>query len=58
MESGQKNEMVGISRGRTPVLHDPGILLPGMYLKKTNNSNSKRHMHPRVHSSSIYNCQD
>ena len=73
MESGQKNEMVGIFRGRTPedcflasilntavieVLHDPGILLLGMYLKKTKTSNSKRHMHLSVHSSTIYNCQD
>ena len=26
--------------------------------KKTENTNSKRYMHPNVHSSIIYNCQD
>ena len=38
--------------------YDPAIPLLGMYQKKTNNSNLKRHMHPNVHSSIIYNNQD
>ena len=35
----------------------PAISLLGLYLKKMN-TNSKRHMHPKVHSSIIHSCQD
>ena len=35
--------------------YDPAIPLLGIYLEKTN---SKRYMHPNVHSSIIYNSQD
>ena len=34
------------------------ILLLGIYPKKTWNTNSKEYMHPYVHCSVIYNCQD
>ena len=34
----------------------PGNMQSRMYLGE--NHNSKRHMHPSVHSSSIYNSQD
>ena len=40
---------------------DPAILLLGIYLKKKKkkeNTNLERYMHPRVHSSTIYNSQD
>ena len=29
-----------------------------VYIQKNKNTNSKRYMHPNVHSSIIYNCQD
>ena len=35
--------------------YDPAILLLGIYLEKTN---SKRYMHPNVHSTTVYNGQD
>ena len=39
--------------------YNPAILLPGIYLgEKNENTNSKRYMHPNVHRSIIYNCQD
>ena len=38
--------------------YDPAILLLGIYPKKMKNINLKRHMHPSVHSSIIYNSQD
>ena len=38
--------------------YDPEIPLLGIYLKKNKNTNSKRNMHPIVHTSIIYNCQD
>ena len=42
--------------------YGPAIPLLGIYPKKqTNkqeNTNSKRYIHPNVHSSIIYNCQD
>ena len=37
--------------------YDPEIPLLGIYLEKTN-TNSKRYMHPNVHSSTTYNSQD
>ena len=39
-------------------LHDRTIPLVGTYLKKTKNTNLKRYMHSKVHSSTIYNSQD
>ena len=36
--------------------HDPTISHLGIYPEK--NHNSKRHMHPEVHCSTIYNRQD
>ena len=36
----------------------PAISLLDIYLKKNENSNSKRYMHPSVHSRTIYNSQD
>ena len=36
--------------------YDPAIPLLGIYPEK--NCNSKRYMHPYVHSSTIYNSQD
>ena len=36
--------------------YDPAIPLLGIYPKKTQNTNSKRYMHPNVHSIFIYNC--
>ena len=38
--------------------YDPAIPLLGIYPKKTKNTISKRYMHPSVHSSFIYKCQD
>ena len=38
------------------ILYDSAISLLGMYPKKSHNS--KRHMHPSVHCSTIYNSQD
>ena len=39
--------------------YDPVIPLLGTYQgEKTKNTNLKRYMHPSVHSSIIYNCQD
>ena len=38
--------------------HEPAIPLLGIHLKKNKNTNSKRYMHPSVHSGIIYNCQD
>ena len=35
----------------------PAISLLDIYLKKNENSNSKRYMHPSVHSNIIYNSQ-
>ena len=35
-------------------LYDPAILLWGIYLKKDENSNLKRYMHPHIHNSIIY----
>ena len=38
--------------------YDPTILLLGIYpARKDKNSNSKRYMHPSVHSSTVYNSQ-
>ena len=39
-------------------LHDPSVLLLGIYLKKTKNTNLKKCMHCNVRSSIIYNNQD
>ena len=36
--------------------YDPAIPLLGIYLEE--NINSRRYMHPSVHSSTIYNSQD
>ena len=38
--------------------YDPAIPLLGIYPEKTKTLNSKRYMHPNVHSSTIYNSQD
>ena len=38
--------------------YDPAISLLGTYLKKNENTNLERPMHPNVHSSIIYNSQD
>ena len=38
--------------------YDPAIPRPGIYMKKNKNTNSKRCMHPSVHSSMISNGQD
>ena len=38
--------------------YDPTIPLLAIYLKKNENTNSKRNMHPSVHCSTIYNSQD
>ena len=38
--------------------YDPAIPLLSIYLKKTKTLNLKRYMHPNVHTSIIYNCQD
>ena len=40
--------------------YNPAIPLLDIYPKKTrnNNTNLKRYMHPNVHRSTIYNCQD
>ena len=38
--------------------YDPAIPLLGIYLKKNKSTNLKRYMHPNIHSSIIYNCQD
>ena len=40
---------------KTEVPYDPAIPLLGIYLEKT--LNSKRYMHPNVHSSTIYNSK-
>ena len=37
--------------------YDPAIPYLGIYPEKNENTNSKKHMHPTVHSSSIYNNQ-
>ena len=36
----------------------PSYSTPGYIFKRNKNTNSKRYMHPNVHSSIIYNCQD
>ena len=41
---------------KTEFPYDPAVPLCGIYLEKT--LNSKRYMHPYVHSSIIYSCQD
>ena len=38
--------------------YDLAIPLLAIYLGKKGNTNEKRYMHPRVHSSTIYNSQD
>ena len=38
--------------------YDPVIPLQGMYLKKSKTLTQKKHMHPYVHYSIIYNSQD
>ena len=38
--------------------YDPAIPLLGIYLEKNKNTNSERYLHPDIHSSNIYNCQD
>ena len=38
--------------------YDPAISLLGIFLKKNENTNLKRYMHPDMHSSIIYNSQD
>ena len=38
--------------------YDPAVPLLGIHLDKNKNTNSKRFMHPDVHSSTIYNSQD
>ena len=38
--------------------YDPAIPLLAIYPEKIKNTNLKRCMHPSVHSSIIYNCQD
>ena len=38
--------------------NDPAIPLLSMYPKKQKSTNSKRCIHPKVHSSIIYNCRD
>ena len=43
---------------RIELPYDPAIPFLGIYLKKNKNTNSKRYMHPNVHSSIIYNCSD
>jgi len=44
-----------LTKNRTTI--DPAIPLLGIYLKKIENTNFKRYMHPSVSSSIIYNCQ-
>ena len=49
----------GLKNLKIELSYDPEIPLLGIYLKKkTKNTISKRYMHPNVHSSIIYNCQD
>jgi len=40
--------------------YDPAILLLGIYpkIKIKIKTNSKRYMHPNIHTSIIYSCQD
>ena len=38
--------------------YGPAIPLLGIYSKKNKSTHLKRYMHPNVHSSIIYNCQD
>ena len=44
-----------LNKLKTELPYDPEIPLLDIYLK---NTHSKRYMHPNVHSSVIYNCQD
>ena len=39
------------------LLYNPAIPLLGIYPKKNKNNISKRYMHPKVHSSTVYHCQ-
>ena len=50
MEVPQKTETRVTIRSSNPT--------PGHISRKDENSNSKRHMHPNVHSGTIYNSQD
>ena len=46
-----------LEKVKMEIVYDPATPLLGTY-QKNKNTNSKRHMHPSVHSSIIYNCQD
>ena len=53
-----ENSMEVLKKLKTELQYDRAIPLLDIYLgKKIKNTNSKRYMHPNVHSSIIYNCQ-
>ena len=46
-----------LSKLKTELPHDPAILLI-IHSEKNENTNSKRYIHPKIHSSTMYNSQD
>ena len=60
VESLWKTEQRFLRKLKIELLYDPAIPLLGIYLKtnKQTNTNLKKHMHPNVHGSIIYNCQN
>ena len=53
-----ENSMEGSQKTKNRTNIKPSNSTPGYISKKNENTNLKRYMHPSVHSSIIYNCQD
>ena len=51
----RKEYEVSLKKIKIELPYDP---TPGHITGKVENSNSKRYMHPNVHSSAVYNSQD
>ena len=49
---------VSLKKLKLELLYDPAIPLLSIYTGKYENFNLKGYMYPKVHSSTIYNCQD
>ena len=47
-----------LKKVKTELPYDPTNPILGIYPEKMKTLNSKRYMHPNVHSSTIYNSQD
>ena len=53
---GKQYEFLRKTKNRTTIW--PSSSTPGYIYKRNENTNSKKHRHPSVHSSTIYNIQD